>query len=59
MKYEVVEYEIDGVVEQSIVITNEDGSQLSFAAVDTNPNYVAWLETEEGKAYLASQKASK
>jgi len=50
MNYKEIETEnIDGTKSKHIIIDNGDGSFKSFPADETNPEYVAFLETLEAE----------
>lgn len=49
MKYEEYEIVIDGIVEHHVKIEREDGSILTFPAINGNPDYEQYLvNTDSG-----------
>lgn len=53
MKYEEITNELDG--SKHIIIEVAEGKYKSFPVDESNPEFVAFLETDEGKAYLEAQ----
>jgi len=49
MNYEELEVETMGVLQKHIIIDNGDGSFKSFPADENNPEYIAFLASQEEK----------
>lgn len=51
MNYEIVETDTQTILKR----IDEDGRTWWIPMDESNSDYLAWLETEEGKTYLASK----
>lgn len=59
MSYLVIELENrNGEIEKHILVEHGEQIFTGFPAIDTNPAYLAWLETDEGKTYLAEKETN-
>ena len=48
--------EIEVEATKHIILNLGDGAFKSFPADEANPEFVAWLETEDGKTYSKATK---
>ena len=49
MNYKEIEVESMGITQKHIIIDNGDGSFKSFPAEESNPEYIAFLESLEAE----------